>query len=103
LKNNLRESSSAEVEITEYLNEPNLQITHNVAEWWHSKSTYYPSLYKLALNYLIIPATSASSERVFSIAGYIMNGKRNRLSSNHLNISVFLHSKTQSSYKKASL
>jgi ribosomal protein S8 len=39
---------------------------------------------------LIIPASSASSERVFSTAGYILNKKRTRLTSKHLDILIFL-------------
>jgi hypothetical protein len=91
-----RESRSTEDELNDYLGEPNLNITHNVFEWWHSKKNYYPKLFKLAMSYLIIPATSAPSERVFSIAGYLLNGKRNRLSNEHLNTLIFLHSNLNS-------
>ena len=37
------------------------------------------SLYKIQESHLIIPATSAGTERAFSTAGLILNDRRNRL------------------------
>jgi hypothetical protein len=45
----------------------------------------------LALKYLPIPATSAPSERVFSLAGNIYNRRRASLSPEHLDAIVFLN------------
>jgi hypothetical protein len=50
----------------------------------------FPLLHRVAMEVLIIPATSASSERVFSVAGYILNKKRTRLTGNRVNILIFL-------------
>ena len=41
----------------------------NVLEWWASNEKQFPALSVMARQYLGIPATSASAERLFSIAG----------------------------------
>jgi hypothetical protein len=38
--------------------------------WWHDRRHLFPRLFQLMKRFLCIPATSASSERVFSLAGY---------------------------------
>ena len=49
-------------------------------------------LYNTAIKYLIIPATSVPSERIFSAAGSILNKKRNRLGPKNANIILTLNS-----------
>ena len=39
----------------------------------------YPSLARMAIDMLSIPAISAEAERVFSSAGFILNSRRRRL------------------------
>ena len=51
--------------------------------------SHYPSLYKVAMTYLAILATS---ERIFLKAGQIITKQRNRLSEKHLNGLLFLSS-----------
>ncbi len=41
------------------------------------------------MRYLIVPATRAESERVFSTAGYILSLKRAKLSGIHANMLIF--------------
>jgi hypothetical protein len=43
------------------------------------------------LKYLIIPATSAACERVFSSDGLILEDRRSRLSNEHVNMLIFLY------------
>jgi hypothetical protein len=38
----------------------------DILAWWKSQSETYPNLSKMARVYLAVPATSASSERLFS-------------------------------------
>ena len=47
--------------------------------WWKTNSTRFPVLSKLARMWLAIPATSAPSERIFSLAGRVLTKERNRL------------------------
>ena len=47
--------------------------------WWSLNATNYPIISVLAKKYLAIPASSASSERVFSMAKNITDKKRWRL------------------------
>lgn len=51
-----------------------------------------PVLYKLAMKYLCIPATSVPSERVFSKAALICNQRRNRLEGKKIDQIIFLSS-----------
>ncbi len=48
-------------------------------EWWKKHHTTYPIVWQLAQRILAIPATSASSDRVFSTAAHVVNKKRERL------------------------
>jgi len=49
----------------------------DVLVWWKSQKVIYPWLLLLAKTLLVIPATSAPSERVFSTVGLMVNAKRN--------------------------
>ena len=69
----------------------NLGMKEDIFAWWHRRRMMCPKLNALAIKYLIIPATSAESERVFSTAGLIIDEKRNKLSNQHLNTSIFLY------------
>ena len=62
-----------------------------VLQWWFDHCHTYAFLYKIVSVYLAVPASSASSERVFSTAGKIVMKKRNRLGSESVNNLVLLH------------
>ena len=53
----------------------------DVLNWWKNKSKLYPNLSKMARDYLAIPATSTSSERLFSSGKHLISDTRNSLSS----------------------
>lgn len=78
-----------EDEFTRYLSEPQINHNENPSLWWKSRENIYPTVSILAKNILCIPASSASSERVFSTAGNIVT-KRNRMTPYHLSALVFL-------------
>ena len=44
--------------------------------WWKCHETSFPIIYKLALKYLAIPASTAPSERVFSTAKKYITEKK---------------------------
>lgn len=48
-------------------------------KWWQEKSSLYPLLAKLSQKFLAIPATSAPSERLFSIAGITIANDRSSM------------------------
>ena len=57
--------------------------------WWSVNATNYPIISVLAKKYLAIPASSASSERVFSTAKNITDKKRWRLLPERLHKTIF--------------
>ncbi|CAB4409531.1 unnamed protein product [Rhizophagus irregularis] len=68
-------------ELNSYFNSTPEPGTINVLEWWKSYESNYPTLAKMARNYLAIPATSAPVERLFSESGNLITPERNRLRS----------------------
>ena len=56
--------------------------------YWSSKSVSYPHIHDVAVNILSIPATSASSERIFSRASFLLGRKRHNLSDRKLEMEV---------------
>ncbi|KAL4104807.1 hypothetical protein QTP88_020083 [Uroleucon formosanum] len=77
-------------EFIRYLSEPQINHNENPCLWWKARENVYPEISVLAKNILCIPASSASSERVFSTAGNIITPKRNRMTPYHLSALVFL-------------
>jgi hypothetical protein len=83
----------AEQELSRYLSavpgEGDEELT--LLEWWKKYEPFYPNMARLAKKYLAIPASSVPSERVFSVAGTIVNKKRNRLSPKNIDLFIFLN------------
>ena len=74
--------AAVDEEIHRYCSQsPLWPITFNDSplEWWRKYSAVFPYLAHVARHVLAIPATSASSERLFSRAGSVISAKRNRL------------------------
>jgi hypothetical protein len=75
-----------------YASTPNIPPTFsNVFECWSHNKFSFPVCYELSKKYLYIPATSASSERVFSTAGYVLNQKRSSMKGTNVNALIFLN------------
>lgn len=66
-------------EVDNYLASPKIHFENCPLSWWKNNESRFPILSKLAKKYLAIPATSTSSERLFSQAGNIMTIKRTQL------------------------
>ncbi len=61
-------------------------------DWWTKEGkTRFPQMYKMAVKYLTIPATSVPSERVFSAAGEIISKKRNQIGDDNARMLIVLH------------
>ena len=82
--------ADARIEIDRYLSEPTPSFTEDPLVWWKLKENSYPTLSILAKKYLCIPASSTPSEKVFSLTSAIVDKKRSRLSSDKVDMLVFL-------------
>ncbi|KIL54603.1 hypothetical protein M378DRAFT_47609, partial [Amanita muscaria Koide BX008] len=67
-------------EIQLYLSTETEDIKIDPIRWWHEKRKTYPRLYRMALDYLTIPATSVDVERLFSRGRLVLAHTRSRLS-----------------------
>ena len=81
--------TSGESQFRMYLSERQLGHNMNPFEWWALRESRYPAVAKLAKKFVCIPASSASSERVFFTAGNIISAKRSCLLSENVNLARF--------------
>ena len=94
---NANAATIADAELTLYKQEPTLKLkkddgTFNCPlTWWKYNERKYKLLSILAARLLCIPATSAPSERVFSVAGLTIAKDRARLAFDTANELIFLH------------
>jgi len=72
----------------------------DILAYWKSHAKVVPYLASFARSILCIPASSASSERVFSAAGNIVTHKRTRISSSKTEQLVFIHNNYDRIQKK---
>jgi len=63
----------------------------DLLQWWKQQVETFPKLSSLAQGILAVPATSAPSERVFSIAGLVLQAKRSSLAPENVNEIIFVH------------
>lgn len=70
------DKTKIEAELATYLLLPNVDSDTDPLEWWKKHQANFPRLSSLAKKYLSIPATSAPSERVFSVGGGIVTCNR---------------------------
>ncbi len=88
---------AAIAELTLYRDEPSLPLQNADGsfscslKWWKNNEGKYKMISKLALRVLCIPATSAPSERVFSVAGLTIVKDHARLAPQTANELIFLH------------
>lgn len=84
--------SQYQKQVNEYLQTELLGRSEDPLLWWSTLgSQLYPAVATVAQRYLSIPATQASSERVFSTAGNIVTTRREHLLPEHVEQLVFLH------------
>ncbi|KAK3925324.1 Zinc finger BED domain-containing protein 4, partial [Frankliniella fusca] len=80
----------ARTELRAFLARPPAPRDANPLKVWNTIKHEYPHVYKLAIKFLPIVATSVPSERLFSLTGRIFDDDGNRLSPIHLSQRVFL-------------
>ncbi|KAM7307367.1 E3 SUMO-protein ligase ZBED1-like [Ixodes scapularis] len=84
-------SSDLSAQFEAYLSEPQLGHNLDALKWWRDHESKFPAVAQLAMKYMCIPASSASSERVFSTAGNIVTAKRSCLLPENVSSLVFLY------------
>jgi len=95
--NLMRIMASIDAEMTLYAREPSLPLQDAQQKftcplsWWKLNQSKYKILSEVALRVLCIPATSAPSERVFSVAGLTIAKDQARLAPHTANELIFLH------------
>ncbi|KAF8644227.1 hypothetical protein AX14_009480, partial [Amanita brunnescens Koide BX004] len=67
-------------ELHEYLAAPLDDFTEDVIRWWGFHQSSYPTLAKIARDYLAIQGSSVPAEHAFSSAGLTDTVQHNRLS-----------------------
>jgi len=75
---------------SEPLNEGDPIVFSDPLPWWKLHARNFPLLARVARRVLAIPASSAQSERLFSVAGQTVTKKRNSLASDNVELLVFL-------------
>ena len=77
-------------EVTSYKVVDCISLDSNPLLWWKTIEPKYPHVAKLAKRYLVVPATSVPSKRVFSTAGDIVSAQRAVLSAHNVDKLIFL-------------
>ena len=72
----LEEDGRESGELQCYRAELSISIDDSPLQWWYAHSGAYEKLSDLAHKYLASPATSIPCERLFSLAGHIVQKKR---------------------------
>lgn len=87
---NVSDSSNLQ-ELDTFLAEPLIKFgRESCYSWWASNHCRFPSLAKIARQYLSAPATSVASERLFSGAGDVYDEKRSRLTPENAEMLLFI-------------
>jgi len=84
-------SSNVTEEVALYLQEHPIKRSEDPFACWHGNASRFPHLAVVACCYLAIPATSTPSERVFSVAGIVVDKRHCALTADMINALVFLH------------
>ena len=88
----LSKKDQVQNEVDRYIAEPKPKGKDlDVLLWWQEHKAVYPFLARVARKLLCVPASSTSSERVFSVCGSLVSKKRANLSPDMIDMMVFLN------------
>lgn len=81
-------------EVTAYTNMKSNRVENEseLLKWWRQHQNTFPKLARVATFVHSIPASSAPSERAFSMAGHVLQKRRSSLKSSALDDVLFLNS-----------
>ena len=71
-------------EVALYKSLPAEPMDVNILEWWPQRKAQFPFLSQMARQYLSAPASSASCERVFSLAGRLFSDRQQNMTERSL-------------------
>jgi len=74
-----------------YLHEEPISRNLSAGCYWNLNSGRFPHLKKLFIKHATAPATSSEAERLFSIAGLVLNDMRKRLNDDIIKQLLFLN------------
>ena len=74
-----RELEQVGDELDAYTNAPRATIEDDMLQWWAAHEGKYPVLAAMARDFLAVPATSAPSERAFSLGRQVVSTWRHAL------------------------
>lgn len=83
-------TTSAEVQVQTYFSQQTTPKRSNPLQYWKDHAAQFPSLAAVATKYLCAPCSSVDSERLFSAVANVLDEKRNRLSSDHVEMLIFI-------------
>lgn len=75
-----------ESEIELYLRLPVIKKKANVLDWWQANGSQFPTLARMARDFMASPATSVPAEAAFSVAGQIISKRRAQLGDTTMSI-----------------
>ena len=84
------DQQAAQEEVKMFRLESALPLDCDPLIWWMQHEGAYPNISKVARQFLCIPGTSVSAERVFSTAGDIVTAQRSVLKAQNVDQLVFL-------------
>lgn len=84
------EKTKTKDELDHYIALDTIGFQDDPLAWWRAREASLPALALLARQYLAVPVSSVSCERVFSASGITMNKQRTKLSAATFGELVFL-------------
>lgn len=67
-------------QINQFIGINQVDLRTDLLSWWKDNAAYYPKIAEIAREVLSIPASTSSSERIFSFSGNIINDRRESMS-----------------------